>query len=191
MQCLSPLVICCLICRHAQTIDYVIVQTPDPFPQSFISRTGWNIGKFWTTKTKKFSTRQVMQSFSHKCNNLFLQSCPKALILFLCDFVINLLKGNLQSIKRHHLTKFQSKVRLLSLKRTTWKQRRDLVASERGLQLIKVFTPPVINYLSWYGAVCPRSCFCVPQKIDYPVSYKARTSKLSIFTKSHVPSWFT
>ena len=26
--------------RHAQTIDYVFVQTPDPFPQSFISKTG-------------------------------------------------------------------------------------------------------------------------------------------------------
>ena len=26
--------------RHAQTIDYVIVQTPDPFPQNFVSRTG-------------------------------------------------------------------------------------------------------------------------------------------------------
>ena len=60
----------------------------------------------------------------------------------------NLLKGNLQSIKRHHVVKFQSEVRLLSLKRTTWRQRRDILASERGLQLIKVITPPVINHLS-------------------------------------------
>ena len=57
-------------------------------------------------------------------------------------------RRNLQSIKRHHLVKFQSEVRLLSLKCTTWKQRRDILASERGLQLIKVFTPPVINRLS-------------------------------------------
>ena len=42
MQPLFPLVICWLICRHAQTIDYVFVQTPDPFPQNFLSRTGWN-----------------------------------------------------------------------------------------------------------------------------------------------------
>ena len=42
---------------------------------------------------------------------------------------------------------FQNEVGLLSLKRTTWKQRRDNLASERGLQLIKVITPPVINHL--------------------------------------------
>ena len=54
---------------------------------------------------------------------------------------------NLQSIKRHNTAKFQNKVRLLAPKRTTWKQRRDILASERGLQLIKGFTPPVINHL--------------------------------------------
>ena len=37
--------------RHKQTIDYVIVQTPDPFLQNFISRTGWNRQKVWTMKT--------------------------------------------------------------------------------------------------------------------------------------------
>ena len=50
--------------------------------------------------------------------------------------------------KKHHVTKIQGEVPLLSLKRTTWKQRRDILASERGLQLIKVITPPVINHLS-------------------------------------------
>ena len=78
----------------------------------------------------------------------FLQSCPKECIRFLCECIIKLLKGNLQSIKRHHVAKFQSEVRLLSLKRTIWKQRRHILASERGLQLIKVITPPVINHLS-------------------------------------------
>ena len=40
IQRIFPLVICCLICRHAQTTDYVILQTPDPFRQIFLSRTG-------------------------------------------------------------------------------------------------------------------------------------------------------
>ena len=57
-------------------------------------------------------------------------------------------EGNLQSIKRHHVAKFQNAVRLLSLKRTTWKKRWDILASEKGLQPLKVFTPPVINHLS-------------------------------------------
>ena len=191
MQRLFLLVICWLICHHAQTIDYVIVQTPDPFPQNFISRTSWNSQKFWTMITQNLSTLQVFQSYSHKCKSPFLQSCPKEFIRFLCKCIKNLLKGNLPSIKRHHVVKFRSEVRLLSLKRTTWKQRRDILASERGLQLIKVITPPVINHLSWFGPVCPRSCFCVQQKFDYSFSYKVGTSKVSTFTKSHVPNWFT
>ena len=85
---------------------------------------------------------------SLNCKNHFLRSCPKNFIRFLSECIINLLKGNLQSIERHHLAKFQSEVRLLSLKRTTRKQTRDILASERGLQLIKVVTPPVINHLS-------------------------------------------
>ena len=46
-------------------------------------------------------------------------------------------------------------------KRTTWKQRRKVLSSEKVLQLIAVITPPVFNPLSWYGAVCSRPSFCV------------------------------
>ena len=188
MQRLFPLVFFWLICRHAQTIDYVFVQTPDPFPQNIISRTGWNSQKIFSKQN--LSTLQVFQSFSHNCKTLFIQSCPKTFIQFLCKCIINQLQGNLEGKKGQHVAKFQSEIRLSSLKRTTWKQRRDILASEKGLQLITVFTPPVTNHLSWYGAVCPRSYFCVQQKSDYPVSYKAGTSKVSFFTKSQVPSWF-
>ena len=122
----------------AWTIDYVIVQTPDPFPQNFVSRTGWNSQKFWTMSTQNLCTLQVFQSFSHKCKNLFLQSCPKKFIRFLCKCILNLLKGNLQSIKRHHVANFQSEFRLSTLKRTNWKQRWDILASERGYSSLKL-----------------------------------------------------
>ena len=104
--------------------------------------------KFWTMNRQNLSTLQVFQSFSHKSKSLFLQSCPKDFIRFLCECIINLLKGHLQSMKKHHVPKFQSEVRLLTLKPTTRKQRRDILASERRLQLNKVITPPVINQLS-------------------------------------------
>ena len=45
--------------------------------------------------------------------------------------------------KRHHIYN-----RTLSLERTTWKQRRDLVTSERVIQLVDTITPFVINHLS-------------------------------------------
>ena len=50
----------------------------------------------WKHKTSLLSS---LQSFSHKCKSLFLQSCPKELIRFLCEFRVNFLRGNLQSIK--------------------------------------------------------------------------------------------
>ena len=83
----------------------------------------------------------MFQTFSHKRKNVFLQSCPKKFTRFLCECIINLLKGNLQSIKRHDVAKLPSEARPLSLKRTTWKQKRDILVSEKGLQLIKVTTP--------------------------------------------------
>ena len=55
-----------------------------------------------------------------------------------------------------------SKRSLLNVaKRTTWKQRRNVLSSEKGLQLLTVITPPVINHLSSYGAVCSCPSFCV------------------------------
>ena len=73
---------------------------------------------------------------------------PKEFIRFQCECIVNLLKENLQAIKRHHLVKFQNEVWLLLLKRTAWKQRRNVLSSEIGLQLIAVIKPPVINHLS-------------------------------------------
>ena len=49
--------------------------------------------------------------------------------------------------KKTSRDKISSEIRLLFLKRTTWKRRRDILASERGLQLIKVFTPAVTNQM--------------------------------------------
>ena len=97
--------------------------------------------------TQNFSTLQVFQSLSRKCKSHFLQSYPKDFIRFLRECTVNLFKGSLQAIKRHHVVKFQDEVWLLSLKRTTWKQRRNVLSSEKGLQLIAVITPPVINHL--------------------------------------------
>ena len=41
---------------------------------------------------------------------------PKRVYPVLCECIVNLLKGNLQTIKRHHVVKFQDEVWLLSLK---------------------------------------------------------------------------
>ena len=58
-QPLFPTVIYWLTCRHAQTIDYVIVQTLDLFPQNLKYWTGWSRQKFWTMNTQLFYSPSV------------------------------------------------------------------------------------------------------------------------------------
>ena len=98
--------------------------------------------------TQNFSTLQVFQSLYRKCKSHCLQSCTEEFIRFLCECIVNLFKGNLQAIKRHHVVKYQDKVWLLLLKRTTWKRGRNVLLSEKGLQLVAVITLPVLNHLS-------------------------------------------
>ena len=98
--------------------------------------------------TQNLSTLQVFQLLSRKCKSHFLQSCLKEFIRFLYECIVKLFKEKLRALKRHHVVKFHNEVWLLLPKRTTWKQRRNVLSSEKGMQLIAVITPPVINHLS-------------------------------------------
>ena len=117
-----------LTIRREQTIDYVFVQTLEPFPQSFISRTGSNNQSFRTMNSQNLPTilLQVFQWFSHKCNKLFFHFYPIDFIRFLYECIVNLFKRNLQSIIRHHVTKFENEVLLPFLKRISF----DLFSSK-------------------------------------------------------------
>ena len=81
--------------------------------------------------TKSLYSPSVLIAFPQMQKPLF-QFCPKEFIRFLCEDIVNLLKGNLQTIKRHHVVKFQHEVWLLSVKRTTWKQKRNALSSGKG-----------------------------------------------------------
>ena len=81
---------------------------------------------------KILSTLRLFQSLFRKCKCHFPQSCSKKVIRFLCKRIVNLPKGNLQTTKRHHVVKFQDEIWLLLLKKTTWKERRNVLLSEKG-----------------------------------------------------------
>ena len=98
--------------------------------------------------TQNLSTLQVFQSFCHKGKSLFIQLGPKEFVGFLCKCIINLLKLKLQSIKRHPVEIFQSVVRIFFQKRKTWKQRRYILASDKGIEPNKVISPLSL-------AICP------------------------------------
>ena len=58
----------------------------------------------------------------------------------------------------------------------TWKPKREILASENWLHLIKVKTLRVINHFTSSGVDCSHSYFCIQQEFEYPVSCKAGTS---------------
>ena len=104
--------------------------------------------RYWTMNTLNLSTLQAFQHFSVPCKIQFLKICPKEFIRFLSECIVNLLQGNLSETKRRHVLKYRDEIHDLSLKRTTWKQRRSLFSSQKGLLLIKTNSPIVINHLS-------------------------------------------
>ena len=110
--------------------------------------------------TKSLHSPSVPIVFPQKQNSLS-SVLPKRVYPFSTECIVNLLQGNLQAVKRHHVVKFQDEIWLVLLKSTTWKHRRNVLSSEKGLPLIAVITPPVINQLSWYRAVCSCPSLCI------------------------------
>ena len=85
---------------------------------------------------------------------------------------------NLQFIKRHYVVKFQDEVWLLLLKRTFWKQKRNVLSSEKGLQLVAVITLPGINL-----------CLGMEKIFFVPASVYNKSVAIQSDTKQELPNY--
>ena len=83
---------------------------------------------------------QAFQHFSLAREIQFLKTCPKEFIRLLSECNVNLLPEKLSEVKRSHVLKYRDKNHELSLKRTTWKQRRSLLSVQKGFLLIKTIS---------------------------------------------------
>ena len=86
----------------------------------------------------------------------------------------------LASHKKTSRCKISRQICLLLLKRTNWQQRRNVLSSTKGLQLIAVITPPVNSLLSWYGAVC---------SVLVPASVYNKSVTTQSVTKQELPKY--
>ena len=107
------------------------------------------------------------QWFSRKWKFQLLQTCLREFIQFLCECIVDALKRNLPSMRRHLVEKFCFVLHLLCLDTASWKQRKHVLASGKGLLLIKILTSPSISHLPWGGApslssVIPCTTSCWP-----------------------------
>ena len=128
--------------------------------------------------TQNLSTIQMIQLFSHKCKCHFLLCCPTESIRFLCKGKINLLKRKLKGRKRHHMAKFQNEARLLSLKRSIWKQRKEILASKKAYSSIKLLLFPSLT-----------NCLAREQFVLIPASVWSKSLKTQSLTKRELPKY--
>ena len=81
--------------------------------------------------TLNLFTLQAFQRFSLAYKIQFLKTCPKEFFRSLSECIVNLLQGNSSDVKKSHVLKYKEE----NKKRTTWKQRRSLLSSQKGLML--------------------------------------------------------
>ena len=80
--------------------------------------------------------------------------------------------------KKYHVANFQSKVRLLSLKFTTWKQRRDILAFEMGYISLKLLLLPSLTI-----------CLDMEQFVLVPASVHHKSLITQSVTKQELPEY--
>ena len=156
-----------LTCDHKQPNDYVFVQTLELFPQSFISRTGWNCQKFRMMNTRKLSKcSNHFQSFSHKCRNLTKHR-----------------KTSRDKISNELLNCFHWKGWFGS---EEWR----FCHPKKGYNSRKYLLLPSLIICLDMELFLHRSCYCIHRELKCQISYKAGTSQVSTFGKPRVSSWF-
>ena len=87
-----------------------------------------------------FSALQAFQHFSPTSKIQFPKTCPKELIQFLSECIINLLQGNMQKTEKNHVLEYRNEIHALSLQKTTNKQGINLLSSQNGLLHVKTIS---------------------------------------------------
>ena len=81
-------------------------------------------------------------------------------------------------MKKHHVAKFQSEIGLLFLIRTTWKQRKNIVASEKAYSSLKF---SLLRSLT--------NCLDMEQCVHVPASVYNRSLNTQSVTKQKLPNY--
>lgn len=64
--------------------------------------------------------------------------------MFLCECIVNIVAGTL-SVTRSSMQQYKRQIKRLSGKKTTLKERRVIFISTKGLRIIQIFAPKVID----------------------------------------------
>ena len=91
------------------------------------------------------STLPKFQKFSRKRQKFFILHCPKSLIQFLSELLVNLLRGELKELQKIDKVKYPREISELTRRRTSLHKRRSILRLPKCLQLISLITIFVIK----------------------------------------------
>ena len=126
--------------------------------------------------TLNLSTLQAFQLFSLAYKIQFLETCPQKFIRFLSVCIVNLLQGDFPDVERGHVLTYRDKIQGLALKRTTWRQRRSLLSSQKGFLLIRTISPSSLN-----------NCLEMEQFVLVPLSVFNGSNNPTLVIKQELP----
>ena len=129
--------------------------------------------------TQNLSTLQVFQSLCRKCKSHFIRSCPKEFIRFLCECIVNLLKKKFARHKKKSRGKVLRRSFVTIVKKTTWKQRRNILSSENDCNYLTVITPPVSLIF----------CLDMEQFVLVPAAVYSQSVTTQSVTKQELPKY--
>ena len=133
-------------------------------PSKVIYRTDWNSQSFLDNEHTKALYSPCVPNVYPQMQKSFPSALPKRVYQVSPWMYSKSSRRKLAKHKKAARDKTSQRSLIALCKKTTRKQRRDVLATKKVLQLTKVITPPVINQMSWYGAICSGPCFCVPQQ---------------------------
>ena len=142
------MVIYLLIKLPKQSTLFDFVQIVDRFLQFFSFHNINSRPHFLVMSTQHLSTLTTFQSYSRNFKRTYLKNCLKEFIQFLNECIVNMLRGELQDNQKRDVKKYQDEIHQLILKRTGINKRRAVLSSRKGIELISILTPSIINRLS-------------------------------------------
>ena len=116
---------------------------------------------------QNYYTLKLFRNLNKKFQPAFLLHCPKEFIRFLCECIVNLIKGNLPGLGRNQFTRFQEQLRKLTSKSTTLSSRRLILGSKAGIKILSYIYQPCMNKFSTiFNERGQKVCSCSKKTVE-------------------------
>lgn len=108
---------------------------------------------------QNYYTVNLYLKFSPLLRKHFILNCPDDILKFFCDCIFNVVKGKvkLEATSQHKLavlTREKTNLEKICSRRTfSLKRKRQVLGSQRGLRLLKLVLPSVLNHLKNYHGI--------------------------------------